>query len=489
MDVVVVGAGPAGSMAALRAADLGARTALVTSSQFGGMAANDGPVPVRTLARAAMLISEARRLREYGVHVAQPALDYPGLQARMREVVDDVVAHSSSREQLDALGVTVVQNAGAVRFIDPHTVVTATGLRLRAEKFVLCVGGVTRRLSIPGFEFTTDHTGALAATSVPESMLVVGGGATAVQIASIFNAFGSRVQLFEAGPRILASEDEDVSAAMTAAFRQTGAVIRENFGKIESFEKTPAGVRMNFRQGERCECAEAEVAIMAIGWVADTTGLNLAAAGVIPDDRGFVKVDDYLRTSAPFIFAAGDVTGRMMLVPSAIQEGFIAATNAVLGPSKMVAERLPVTASFTHPEYARAGLTEAEARRAHDVLTATVQFDSTMRTIIDGRKDGFCKLIVDRKTAKILGCHSVGEMAGELVQAAAIAISAGMRVDELVRVPLAFPTYVGNLAYAAADAARQLELHGGWQQSGLRTGLSSDLHLSDGKREVAEADR
>ena len=176
-----------------------------------------------------------------------------------------------------------------------------------------------------------------------------------------------------------------------------------------------------------------------------------------------MKVDDYLRTSAPNIFAAGDVTGRLMLVPPAMQQGFVAATNALLGPTMRLEESVNTSAGFTDPEYASAGLTEAKARETHDIVTAVIRFDSTIRTIIDGRKVGFCKLIVDRKTAKILGCHVVGERAVEIAQVAAIAISAEMRVDDLARVPLAFPTYTGNLADAAASAARQLELHVGWQ--------------------------
>jgi len=462
-DVLVIGAGPAGALAALRAADLGARTVLVTSSTFGGMAANDGPVPVRTLAHAARLISDARQLGEYGIAVGEPVLDYPRLLARLREVVGDVLAHSSLREQIDAAGVTVHENVGAARFADPHTVITEAGLHLQADKIIICVGGVGRRLSIPGFHLTSTHSSALALTLAPPSMLVVGGGATGVQVASIFKAFGSRVQLFEAGPRILSTEDEDIAASVAAGFRGAGMIVRESFGTIESFEKTATGVRMNFCKDGKRQSAEAAIAVVSAGWVADTAGLNLAAAGVLPDHRGFVKVDEYLRTSAPHIFAAGDVTGRVMLVPPAIQEGFIAATNAVFGPTQPITQGIDISAGFTDPEYARAGLTEVKARETHDVLTSTVHFDSTMRTIIDGRKTGFCKLVVERQTAKILGCHVVGERAVEIAQVAAIAISAGMRVDELARVPLAFPTYTGNLAYAAADAARRLDLHVGWQ--------------------------
>jgi dihydrolipoamide dehydrogenase len=300
-------------------------------------------------------------------------------------------------------------------------------------------------------------------------MLVVGGGATGVQVASIFSAFGSRVQLFEAGPRILRTEDEELAATVTTGFRESGMVVRENFGAVESFEKTPTGVRMNFSKEGKRESVEAALAVVALGWVADTAGMGLAAAGVASDPRGFVTVDEYLRTSEPHIFAGGDVTGHGMLVPPAMQEGFVAATNAVLGPTLRLAERVNTIAGFTDPEYARAGLTEAKARETHEVLTALVHFDATVRTIIDGRTAGFCKLIVDRQNAEILGCHVVGERAVEIAQVAAIAISARMRVDDLAQVPLAFPTYTGNLAYVAAAAARQLDLNVGWQAPGIRS--------------------
>ena len=232
-DVLVIGAGPAGALAALRAADLGARTVLVTSSRFGGMAANDGPVPVRSLAHAARLISQARQLGHYGITVGDPVLDYPRVLARVREAIDDVLAHSSLREQIDSAGVTVHENAGAARFADPHTVVTEAGLNLQADKIIICVGGMSRRLPVPGFDLTSTHSSALGLTSVPPSMLVIGGGATGVQVASIFNAFGSRVELFETGPRILAAEDKDVAAAVATAFREAGIMVHENFGAIE----------------------------------------------------------------------------------------------------------------------------------------------------------------------------------------------------------------------------------------------------------------
>ena len=154
-----------------------------------------------------------------------------------------------------------------------------------------------------------------------------------------------------------------------------------------------------------------------------------------------------------------------MLVPEAIQDGFIAATNAVQGPVVSLGTRVSPVGSFTDPEHAQVGLREAKARETHEVLTATVRFESTTRTIIDGRTLGFCKLVVDRKMGAILGCHVIGERAVDIAQAAAIAIAGGMRVDDVARVPLAYPTYAGVLGRAAASAARQLNLAVDWGAS------------------------
>src|SRR3954470_451928 len=155
-EVIVIGAGPAGVVAALRAADLGATTTLICRDEFGGMAANDGPVPVRTLAHAARLLRDARELGQYGITTSDPLLDYPRLLARVREVVADVRAHSTWRQQIASLGVIVNERAGTVRFVDVHTVQTESGLRLRADKIIICTGGTSRRLAVPGFELT--HT-------------------------------------------------------------------------------------------------------------------------------------------------------------------------------------------------------------------------------------------------------------------------------------------------------------------------------------------
>jgi pyruvate/2-oxoglutarate dehydrogenase complex dihydrolipoamide dehydrogenase (E3) component len=456
-DVLVLGGGPAGVAAALRAADLGAKTTLVTRDEFGGMAANDGPIPVRTLAHAARLLREARQLERYGIAASALSLDYSKLLRRVAEVVDEARGHAAFRAQIDAAGAVVHERTGTARFVDAHTVETANGLRLRAERIVICTGGKSRTLDVLGSELTATHSDAWSLRSVPKSMLVIGAGATGAQVASIFGAFGTKVQLFQSGPRIVPTEDEDVSAAVAAAFRAAGIVVRESFGEIQSFQAVRGGVRMHFVKDGVADAAEAELAVVAVGWTAETAGLSLEAAGVELGPRGFVSVDSHLRTSASHIYAAGDVTGRLMLAPQALHDGYLAATNAVLGPTLALEERPAPICSFTDPEYAQVGLTEAKARAKHDVVVSVARFDAAMRTIIDGRTPGFCKLIVEKGSGRILGCHVVGERAVDIAQLAAVAMSGTMSVADLAHVPFSFPTHAGILGRAAARAARELK--------------------------------
>ena len=424
------------------------------------MAASDGPIPVRTLAHAARLMREARQLGDYGIAVGEPTLDYVRLLARVGSVVDDVRRHSALRAQVDAAGVRVLERSGWARFAGPHAIETERGERVNAEKVIVCTGGVSRKLPIPGFELTCTHSDAWELSSVPASMLVIGGGATGVQVASVFHAFGTRVELFQAGPRILTTEDHDVSAAVAAVFRASGILVHEDFGTIERFERTPAGIRMTYAKDGKRSAAEAALVVMAVGWAADTAHLNLASADVATDARGFIRVDDYLRTSVSHVFAAGDVIGHMMLAPQALHGGFIAATNAVQGATVTVdRDQASPIGSFTDPEYAQVGLTEAAARETFETIVARVEFEAITRMIIDGRPTGFCKLIVDRATGRVLGCHVVGDRAIDIVQLAAMAMAADMKVDALARVPFAFPTYAGAFARAAASAARTWTLH------------------------------
>jgi len=433
------------------------------------MAANDGPVPVRTLAQAARLIREARQLPLYGIAGGEPSLDYVRLLARVRDVTETARRHTLLRDDLERAGVAIYEQAGPARFTDAHTVESDNAPLLQAGKVIICSGGAPRPMAVPGFELTATHSDAWHLSSVPPSLLVIGAGATGVQVASIFNAFGARVHLVEIAPRILMTEDREVSEAVRAALAESGIEVIENAGTIDRFERCAAGVRLIRSSGDGWRSVDAAVAVVAAGWVAATAGLDLARAGVQTDRRGFVQVDTYLQTTAPHVFAAGDVIGRALVVHEAVREGAVAATNAVLGPTAVLPPQLSPIGSFTDPEYASVGLTEAAARQTRDVAVATIRFDSLPRPIIDGRPTGFCKLIVDRESHAILGCHVVGERAVELAQLAATAMAAQMPVEQLALVPFSFPTYANALGRAAVVAAVELDHTGMWAVDHLVT--------------------
>jgi pyruvate/2-oxoglutarate dehydrogenase complex dihydrolipoamide dehydrogenase (E3) component len=456
VELLVIGAGPAGTAAALRGAALGATTALVTRGAFGGMAANDGPIPVRTLAHAARLMREARQLERYGISSGDVALDYQALLARARQVVAEAAAHSTLRPQVDRAGVLVYEHAGTAHFIDAQTIVAENSPTFRAEKVVICAGGISRKLSLPGWELTVTPGDAFSLTSVPKSAIVIGAGATGAQVASIFNAFGTRIELFQSGPRIIPTEDEEVSRDVAAAFREDGIAVHEDFGSIVRLERSSSGIKMILRKDGIEASVEGELAVSTVGWVADVAGLQLANAGVETDDRGSVRVDEYLQTSTANIFAAGDIIGRAMLVPQAVRDGFIAGNNAAGATALRVPSDVEPIGSFTDPEYAKVGMTEDEARNTHLVVVGRAAYAETTRPIIDGRTRGFCKLVADQKSLRILGSHVVGERAVEVAQIAATAMTAQMKIDELARIPLSFPTYANVLGRAALRAVRDL---------------------------------
>ena len=454
-DVVVIGAGPAGAAAALRAGDLGAKTALITRAAFGGMAANEGPIPVRVLAHAARLAREARQLARYGISVERPALDYSRLVERAREVVGEARRSSTLLEQVTNAGIALFEHAGTADFADPHTIRSASVPALRGEHIVICCGGVSRELEVPGGQLTVTPADAFSLTAVPGSMIVIGAGATGAQVASIFNALGSSVTICQAGPRIIDSEDAEVSEAVAAAFRDDGIAIHQAFGAIERIDRAARGFTVTSSDAQQAPL-EAELVVCAIGWRAGADALNLATAGVETNPRGFIEVDDWLRTSAAHVYAAGDVIGRSMLVPPAVRDGFIAGNNAAGAERLSVPDAVEPIGSFTDPEYAKVGLTEEQARARYDAFVSHASYAETTRPIIDGRTRGFCKLVVDRNTHRILGCHIVGERAVEVAQMAAIAMTAEMTVDAVARIPLSFPTYANVFGRAALRAVRGL---------------------------------
>lgn len=456
-EVIVVGGGPAGVTAALRARELGARVALVERGNMGGTCTNDGCVPTRILARAARLVRDAEQFADYGFDGEPPEVDFAHLIERTQQVVYSIQEKKQLLGQLEAADVHIFDRAGDAYFADEHTLTFANGEKLDGEKFILCAGGHARRLPFHGAGHALTHSDVWSIRRLPRSVAIVGAAATGCQLASVFAAFGARVCLLEVAPRILGLEDGAVSDGVAGAFERRGIEVITSIGGVERIEELGEGLRLTYLRDGETRALEVETVVLAVGWPGNVEGLNLEAAGV-ETRRGYVRVDDSLRTSAPHVFAAGDVTGRMMLVQSATYEGRLAAEKAVLGGGRGYRHEVVPHGGFTDPEYASVGLTEERAREEHDCVASVVQYADLDRGVIDGYPEGFCKLVVDRPSRRVLGAHIVGEQAVEVVQIAATAMRARMPVEQLADVEFAYPTFTAIVGLAARRAMRDLGL-------------------------------
>jgi pyruvate/2-oxoglutarate dehydrogenase complex dihydrolipoamide dehydrogenase (E3) component len=455
-DVLVIGGGPAGVTAALRARELGAKVALVERGRMGGTCTNDGCVPTRVLAKAARLVREAEQFDEYGLIAPPPEVNFERLMQRVQQVVYQIHEKKQLIGHLEQAGVTVIVDAGEAKFEDPHTIVLPDGRKLQAEKFILAAGGRSRKIVFPGSDLALTHHDVWSLRKQPASMIMVGASATGCQVASIFDAFGTKMTLLEVSPRILRTEDELVSNEITRVFRERGMEVITGVQGIERIEKSENGLRLWYTDQGQSVSIEAEAVTLATGWPGNADLLNLAAAGV-ESERGYVKVNDYLQSSAPHIFAAGDITGRMMLVQSAGYEARAAAENAVLGVGQPNRHRIVPHGGFTDPEYASVGLTEEKAREVPGgYLSTVIEYAELDRAVIDGHPVGFCKLIVSQENHRILGAHIVGEQALEIVQLVAAAMEGDMLVEQLSELEIAYPTYTSIVGLAARKLIRDL---------------------------------
>jgi pyruvate/2-oxoglutarate dehydrogenase complex dihydrolipoamide dehydrogenase (E3) component len=454
VSVLVVGGGPAGITAALQARELGARVTLLEADRLGGTSLNRGPAPVRTLARAARLARDWSSWSSFGLRGPAPVPDLPAVLANS----DRVARYAHDKKDLAGhvrrQGVDLVEGLGTVSFTGPHSMAASDGRAWSADRVILAVGGHAARLPIPGAELGLTYEDIRSLTSLPRRVAVVGGADTGCQIASIFEDFGAAVTVFEAGPVLVPSADLSVSAELCRSFTAQGMTVATGT-LVEALEPAGDGITVRYRGGAGHGQLVADAVFFAVGWPANLDQLNLGAAGVRAG-RGAIDVDDYLRTNVGHIFAAGDVNGHYMLVQTARMEGRIAARNAILGPARQVVYDVVPSGSFTDPEYGRVGLTETEAARHHDIVVGIAYYGDLLRPVADGRPDGFCKLIADRASHAILGAHVLGEYSAETVQTVAAAMAAGMTVEQVAELQLAYPTFTEGVSMAALKVCRTI---------------------------------
>jgi pyruvate/2-oxoglutarate dehydrogenase complex dihydrolipoamide dehydrogenase (E3) component len=452
--VLVAGGGPAGVTAALQASELGAQVTLLEAGQVGGTSLNRGPAPVRTLARAARLARDWTSWSSFGLRGPAPVPDLPAVLANSDRVARYAHERKDVAGHLRRHGIDLIENLGPASFIGPHSMTAEDGRTWSADKIILAVGGHAARPPIPGAALGLTYEDIPSLTSLPERVAIIGGADTGCQIASILADFGATVTVFEGGPVLVPSADLSVSAELGRAFANRGMTVHTDT-LVGALEQADGGISIEYRSGTETSQTVADAVFFAVGWPANLSQLNLDAAGVAAGS-GAISVDDYLRTNVPHIFAAGDVNGHVMLVQTARTEGRIAATNAVLGPARQATYEVVASGSFTDPEYGRVGLTEDQAARDHDVVSGIARYDDLLRPVADGRPDGFCKLIADRKSHAVLGGHVLGEYSAETVQTVATAMAAGMTVEQVAELQLAFPTFTEGVSMAAQKICRTL---------------------------------
>jgi len=455
MKLVVLGGGPAGLTAALQARELQAEVTVLESTRVGGTSINEGPAPVRTLARTARLARDAGSWETFGLKGARPHIDLAAVLANARRVANYAHEKKHLAEYVRSTGIELIEGVGPARFLDGYTVGEASGRTWQADKIIIAVGGHGYVLPLPGAELALTYSDIWTLEQLPASVAVVGGAATGCQLASILEDFGCQVYLLEFAPRLLPREDEDIAVALADAFgKQRMTVITG--ARTERLEKVDGGIQLHYRTQERPASLIVDAVFFAVGWPGNVDALNLAAAGV-ETERSYIPVNDYLQSNVPHIFAAGDINGQSMLVQSARYEGRIAAENAVLGPYRRFTHEIVPSGSFTDPEYASVGLTEAQARQQYDCAVAVVQYADLLRPVVDAHPEGFCKLIVERRRY-ILGAHVIGEYSVEIIQMVAACMASGMRVEQLAELQLATPTFTEAVGMAAQKLVRELGL-------------------------------
>ncbi|HTZ64968.1 MAG TPA: dihydrolipoyl dehydrogenase [Solirubrobacteraceae bacterium] len=454
-DCIVIGSGPGGYVAAIRAAQLGKSTAVIEKDKVGGRCLNYACIPAKALLRSADLLSEIREADTFGLKVDGVQVDYPAVQARREKVVATLTSGVAGLFKKN--GIDLIEGEAS---LSPVAESNGAGMRVRvgdhgivAPTVILAAGSVPR--SIPGVELGgrvlgTEEAWALA--ELPSSLAVVGAGASGTEIASGFARLGSeRVLLLEALDRVLPSEDADISRLVERGLRRQGIEVHTGT-PIESVQASDTGVSFSYGS----ESAEVEHLVIAAGRAPDIVALGLDVAGVELDDAGLVRVDGAMRTSVPGVYAIGDLVAGPALAHKASDEGIIAVEDAAGLPTHPLAYLDIPRATFCTPNVGSFGLTEAQAReQGYDVVVGKVPYGAVGGGTVYGDRNGLVKLVGERRYGELLGGHIVGSRATELIQELVNvrALEGGYR--EVARTVHGHPT----LSEAVMEAGRATE---GW---------------------------
>jgi dihydrolipoamide dehydrogenase len=454
VEMLVLGSGPGGYSAAFRAADLGMKTALVERyATLGGVCLNVGCIPSKALLHTAAIIDEARAQAAHGVTFGEPKIDLP----KLRSFKDGVVAKLTGGLAGMAKMRKVQVITGVGEFADPHhMIVTSADGKSQTIKFknaIIAAGSQSVRLPfLPEDDRIVDSTGALLLKSIPEKMLIIGGGIIGLEMGTVYSTLGARLDVVEMLDGLMQGADRD----LVRVWQKMNTPRFDNImlkTKTVGAEAKKDGIYVSFEgEGAPKEPQRYDLVLQAVGRSPNGKKVGADKAGVAVTDRGFIEVDKQMRTNVPHIFAIGDIVGQPMLAHKAVHEAHVAA-EAAFGEKSFFDARVIPSVAYTDPEVAWVGLTEDEARKQSiKIETGVFPWAASGRAIANGRDEGFTKLIFDAETHRILGGAIVGTHAGDLISELALAVEMGADVVDIAKTIHPHPT-LGESVGMAAEVA------------------------------------
>ncbi len=456
-DIIVIGAGPGGYVAAIRAAQLGAKVTVVEKEFLGGTCLNWGCIPSKALIASVERLHAIKTADKLGIKVDGTAVpDFDAIMKRKDKIV------TSQRGGVGMLfkknGITHVE--GFASFKDANTLEVKKDDKvttLRAKNFILAMGSSVIKLNIPGLEggreegvWTSDD--AVSAPFVPKRMAILGGGAVGCEFGYIFNGLGAEVHIVEMMPTLLPMMDPDLGTELGKQLSRSGIKIRTG-ATIEKCERVGNVWKVHVKKGADTEIVEVDVVLLGVGRKANTGGMNLEQIGVQLHRRGVQVADDSLKTHVPNIWAIGDITGRIQLAHMASHEGTIVAANIVRGESRLVDYKCVPNCVYTSPEVSSVGLTEGEAKeKGYDVTIGKFAFRPLGKAMATGEQEGFVKVVADRKYGEVLGVHMIGAHVTDMIHEAVVALKLEATLEYMVDTIHAHPTMSEAVLEAFEDA-------------------------------------
>lgn len=448
-EVVVLGAGPAGYVCAIRLAQLGKKVTVIDRAEVGGVCLNRGCIPSKALITAGSLYERLSHSSEMGIEVEGAKVNFPQLMKWKESVVQKLTGGVASL--LKANGCTFI--AGDARFTGPKTLEVKTASGTTQVSFQQCVVATgSRPTQLPGFEVDQkqilDSTGALSLQKRPQSLLCIGGGYIGLELGMFYAKVGTQVTVVEAGPGLLGGVDPDLTKIVARKLDKMKVPVHLKT-QVKGCKKTAKGVEVTLSEGGKESKVEVEAVLVTIGRTPNSDGLGFEKAGLKPDAKGFLTVNAQRQTSVPHIYAIGDIAGQPLLAHKGSKEGLVAA-EAIAG-KKVAYDVVAMPAViFTDPEIATVGLTEAEAKaQGLDVRVGQFPYAANGRALSMSEAEGFVKMIGDGKTGRLLGVHIVGSEASNLISEAALALEMGAHVEDLALTVHPHPTLPETMMEAA----------------------------------------